>query len=494
MLSPQLCGILRTDLVAFYSKVFDTLEPNTALMSNWHIEHLAWKLMGLPESRTKRLIINQPPRTGKSTLASVAYPMFLLGLDPSVQIICISHTADLAKKFQADRRRVASAPWFREVFPDFELSAARDNELRTTEGGGCFACGMLGGVTGRGADLIIIDDPLKGADSLSRAKRAEVNAAFDNQISTRLNQKKSGVIVLVMQRLHQDDLTAHVLEGGDWDHVVLPAIASGATSYQLSLEPLDVHHRRAGELLHAARDPLRVLEAERRSQGSLVFEAQYQQNPLPAAGNVIRREWICYFDEEPAAFERIIVSWDTASTLSENADYSVGTVWGTLGANYYLLDVRRGRWETPELRRVILALDSENEPDANLIEDTDIGRAVRQELHRTSRLRLIPVRPHFDKETRLLVQAPRFEALQVYLPRRAPWLGEYLAELLGFPNARHDDQVDSTSQALYWLTARAAQTNPDVRPPIVRRDPVRRDVVRRDPVRRDPIRRDIVRK
>ena len=234
---------------------------------------------------------------------------------------------------------------------------------------------------------------------------------------------------------------------------MLPAIATEDGTFQLSDEPRDVYERFAGEPLHAARDPMWVLETERRSQGSLVFEAQYQQNPLPAAGNVIHRDWIRSYDEEPESFNRIVTSWDTASTLSETADYSVGTVWGMRGADFYPLEVHRGRWETPELRRKIIELDRAVEPDANLIEDTDIGRAIRQELARTVGLPLIPVRPKFDKEARLLAQAPRFEAGQVHLPRQAPWLGEYLSELLGFPNSRHDDQVDSTSQALYWLTA-----------------------------------------
>ena len=498
--------LLATSLLAFYEKVFETLEPGSVYLPAWHTEHCAFGLTELIEGNGQRLIINQPPRSGKSLLASVALPMFLLGRNPAIQIMAISHTSDLARKFNLDRRRIANAPWFRDLFPSFKLEIARSLELQTTRGGGCFASGMDGGVTGRGADLIVIDDPLKGADSLSKARRAEVNAAYDNQVSTRLNQKRSGKILIVMQRLHEDDLVGHVLERGRWDTIVLPAIAMEDKTYQLSAEPRDVYYRPAGELLHAAREPLWVLENERRSQGSLVFEAQYQQNPLPAAGNVIHRDWIRFYDEEPERFTRIIVSWDTASTLSETADYSVGTVWGMTGADFYLLDVHRGRWEFPELRRKIIDIDHQEEPDANLIEDTDVGRAIRQELIRTEGLALIPVRPKFDKEARLLAQAPRFEGGQVHLPRQAPWLGEYLSELLGFPNSSHDDQVDSTSQALYWLTARQALSNPPRRDPHEHRqgeaepgerprpDPVRRDIIRRDIRRRDISRRDIKRK
>ena len=185
----------------------------------------------------------------------------------------LSHTADLARMFNQLRRRIMNEPWYREVFPNTILQIERSMELETTEGGGCYSAGMVGGVTGRGADYIIIDDPLKGADSLSKAKRTEVNAAYDNQISNRLNQKKEGKILIVAQRLHEEDLVGHVLAKGDWEHVVLPAIAPEDASYQLSDDPLDAYHRKAGEPLHAARDPMWVLENERRSQGSLVFEA-----------------------------------------------------------------------------------------------------------------------------------------------------------------------------------------------------------------------------
>ena len=207
--------LLGTDLLAFYEKVFETLEPGTAYLENWHTEHLAFKIARLAAGEFQRIIINQPPRTGKSLLASVALPMFLLGRDRACQIMAISHTADLARKFNLDRRRIAAADWYRELFPNMLLEIARDTELQTSLGGGCFASGMVGGVTGRGADVIIIDDPLKGAGSLSKARRAEVNAAYDNQVSTRLNQKRAGKVLIVMQRLHEDDLVGHVLARGD---------------------------------------------------------------------------------------------------------------------------------------------------------------------------------------------------------------------------------------------------------------------------------------
>jgi predicted phage terminase large subunit-like protein len=169
------------------------------------------------------------------------------------------------------------------------------------------------------------------------------------------------------------------------------------------------------------------------------------------------------------------VSWDTASTLSETSDWSAGTVWGAVGLDFYLLEVVRQRLESPELRRAIIALHTRYQAAVTLIEETELGRALAQDLHRTGHLRALTFHPERDKLARLLAQAARFEAGQVHVPEIAPWLAIYLNELLGFPNAAHDDLVDSTSQALNWLTARTP-----VNRPIVRQDPRRRDIVPRD--------------
>ena len=305
-----------------------------------------------------------------------------------------------------------------------------------------------------------------------------MNAAFDNQISTRLDDKQTGKILVVAQRLHENDLPGHVLSRGDWDYVKLPAIAEEDTVYRLSNEPNDVYRRRAGEPLHAARDPLWILEEERIAQGSYAFEAQYQQNPSPPAGNLIRRDWLRWFDDTAPLedYTLVITSWDFASTQGETSDYSVGTAWGLFGSEFRLLDVVRGRWEYMDLRQKVINLDRNYSPSVNVIEDTEFGRAIQQDLRRTTEIRLSLYTPRFDKVSRLLSQTPHFEAGRVFLPRDQSFLGAYEAELTSFPNGRHDDQVDSTSQALYYLSARYARLRPT-------RDP-RRDRVRRDPVRR----------
>lgn len=432
---------LRQNPSYFLQKTFNTLEPGTLYQHNWHLDHLCWQLMRVERGEVRRLIINVPPRSMKSITASVAFPAWMMGRDPSKRIICVSYAEDLARKLSVDTRTIMMSDWYRGLFPRFEFASKRprDVELLTTEHGYRYAAGMNGSILGRGADLILIDDPIKATDALSQAERRRVNEAFDNTLRTRLNQKLTGAIVIIMQRLHEEDLVGHVLETDNWEVVSIPAIATEDRSYRLSDNPEHWYHRRAGEVLHPVREPIEVLESVRRGQGSLTFSAQYQQSPLPLEGNIVKREWLRHYDERPEAFDYRLCSWDTASTLSENADYSVGTVWGAKGLDFYLLDRVRGRFEVPELRREIESLARRWDVDQTVIEDGDMGRAIVQDLRRTGIVKPILKRPRFDKQARFLAQSARFESGQVHVPRDASWLAEWLNELLAFPNGRHDD-------------------------------------------------------
>jgi phage terminase large subunit-like protein len=269
--------------------------------------------------------------------------------------------------------------------------------------------GVGGAVLGRGADLIVIDDPIKALDALWEAERRRVWEFYSGTLCTRLDDKQNGAIVIIMQRLHTEDLVGRLLdlEAEAWEVVSIPAIATEDKSYQLSDTPDDIYFRPAGEVLHKEREPLPVLDEIRRAQGSLNFSAQYQQAPVAPGGNVIRRDWLRYYATPPARFDRIIVSWDTASTLSETSDWSAGTVWGAVGLDFYLLEVVRQRLESPELRRAIIALHTRYQAAVTLIEETELGRALAQDLHRTGHLRSLTFHPERDKLARLLAQAAR---------------------------------------------------------------------------------------
>lgn len=237
-----------------------------------------------------------------------------------------------------------------------------------------------------------------------------------------------------------------------WSMLVIPAIAPEDEVYELGPGPDDVYHRLEGQVLLPGREPEEVLDLTRRALGTLNFSAQYQQAPVPAGGAIIRRDWVRFFEREPSRLDRKIVSWDTASTIGAKADFSVGTVWGVVGLEFYLLDLIRGRFETPELRRRIVDTHRAERAHTTLIENTELGRSIAQDLRRSNTLAAILPRPRHDKAARLMAEAPKFEAGQVWVPREAAWLGSYPTELIGFPSEKHDDQVDSTTQALKHLT------------------------------------------
>lgn len=265
-----------------------------------------------------------------------------------------------------------------------------------------------------------------------------------------------------------------MIEKKGWHILVIPAIATGDEEYRTGARPCDIHRRQEGEVLLPDREPQSVLDELRTSLGTTNFSAQYQQDPVPPGGNVIQRSWLRYYDEEPSTFDYLLASWDPASTLGADASYSVGTLWGQVGPDCFLLEHVRRKLETPELKKLIVAWAGEFGPDLTVIEGPGFGQALAQDIRRSSDMPLTLYDPPYDKETRLLIQAARFEAGHVHLPRNAVWLVAYREELLAAPYGRYWDQVDSTTQALYVLNARASRDRPRVRRNLERRDPVRR--------------------
>jgi predicted phage terminase large subunit-like protein len=322
----------------------------------------------------------------------------------------------------------------------------------TTPRGSRLSTSMGGTLTGRGGQFIVIDDPLKPADALSDARRESTNEWFSHTLLSRLDDKRTGAIVIVMQRLHQHDLVGHVQElSPGWTVLSLPAIAEAEHRVQIGPDRWKV--RRVGELLHPEREPLAALEEIKANLGSDIFSAQYQQSPVPPGGAMIRRDWVRRYDAPPVRGQgyQVVQSWDTAVQVGESNDWSVGTTWLYKEGEYYLLDVIRKRLEYPDLKREVEAAAARFEPSTVLVENTALGSALVQE-RRASRNPFIPITPEKDKVSRMAVQAAKFEAGQVFLPARASWLPDLETELFAFPQSRHDDQVDSVSQFLEWAS------------------------------------------
>src|SRR6266849_5618495 len=448
-------AILRSDLDYFAELCFRELNPQAAFAMNWHIEVIAAKLAAVREGKIRRLISNLPPRHLKSLMASIAFPAWCLGRDPSAQILCVSYAQDLADKLARDCRGIMMSPWYRQIFPT-RLAPHRQavQEFITTRQGYRLATSTGGVLTGRGADIILIDDPLKPEEALSEARRKATNEWFDHTLYSRLNDKSRGAIVIIMQRLHEDDLVGHVLGQEPWEVVSFPAIAEADEVHEIAtIGGPQRFTRRPGEALHPAREPLATLEHIRRTIGEYNFAGQYQQSPAPLGGGLVKAEWFKRYgaNERPESFDRILQSWDTANKATELSDFSVCTTWGIKGKDFYLLNMLRKRLEYPALKRAVREQQSLFNANVVLIEDKASGTQLIQELIADGFHRVTRYKPECDKIMRLHAQTAIIENGFVHLPDAASWLAEYLHEMTVFPKGKHDDQVDSTAQFLDWF-------------------------------------------
>lgn len=445
--------VLKRDLSSFVEKVFQTVSPGDRYRSNWHIDAITFELSQIHQGKNRRLIITQPPRSLKSICSSVAFVAWALGENPSLRFACVSYSNELAATLARQFRSVVTSDWYRQLFPGVMLVKDSETESSTSRGGGRIALSIGGTFTGRGADIIIVDDPMKAEDAQSDKARKFVSNWYQSTLVSRLNDKREGAIILVMQRLHEDDLAGKLLIGKGWRLLDLPAIA--VADQMIRISPGKVYHRREGEVLHPDRESRVDLDQLKRDMGSLAFSAQYQQRPVPLEGNLIRRDWLHYYDQLPVLGPgwQTVLSVDVASTTTDTADWTVVTIWLMYKRKYFLVNVWRGRLEYPDVKRKLIALARKHQPIVILVEKAGLGMGLIQEF-KSDPVRGVPIpkgiTPVGSKVVRLEAQSARFEAGQVFLPREAPWLDVLLNELLAFPNSRHDDQVDSISQFLAW--------------------------------------------
>jgi len=400
----------------------------------------------IADGSLKRLILNLPPRHTKSEFASYLFPAFLMGRDPRLQIIEATHTAELATRFGRKVRDLMDTDKYTELFPDVKLKADSKAAGRwdTNRGGSYFAVGVGGAVTGRGADLLIIDDPHSEQDAMSDLALENAWEWYQGGPRTRL--QPGGAVVIIMTRWGMRDLTARLLKAqtshhaDQWEVIEFPAILPSGT-------PLWPEFWKIEEL-----------EAVRASLSVQKWNAMYQQQPTNDEGAILKREWWRRWQHEEApATDYLIQSYDTAYSKKETADFSVITTWGVFyphedeGAHIILLGVKRGRWDFPELKRIALDEYKFWNPDNVLIEAKATGTTLQQELRRAG----IPVtmyspggrRSGTDKISRANAVAPMLEAGMVWAPETS-WADELVEECAAFPNGDHDDMVDSTTQAL----------------------------------------------
>jgi predicted phage terminase large subunit-like protein len=442
------------------------------ILWNWHLDAIVHKLDRVAGGESRRLLINLPPRNGKSNTVSVAWVAWMLGRDPTLNFVCVSYSNELSGKLARDCQSIMQAPWYREIFPGTQITRSRSasHDFETTRGGGRLATSVTGTLTGRGGDIIILDDVIKPEEANSETTRNSVNDWYRSTLASRLNDKASGAIICVMQRLHENDLSGVLLEQGGWDHLVLPAIANEDQSIILARG--GVHRRRVGDVLHPEREPLGVLAELRASMGSAAFEAQYQQQPMPAEGNLFRADWLKTY--APLSEDRltgtIIQSWDTAIKAGSSNDYSVCITAALIGRQIHIIDVWRGRVEFPDLLRKTIELAQREKAITLIIEDKASGQQLLQALRAESHPGVpIPIgrTPEQDKYARAAGISSMIEAGQLFLPQEAYWLADFRKELLAFPNSRYDDQVDALAQLLAWVRSNWMLEPVPIIPPVL---------------------------
>jgi predicted phage terminase large subunit-like protein len=472
-----MAAVYRNSFGAFAEQAFAVLEPARPFFRGVATLALVYLLDRIKSKEIKRAIINMPPRTGKSLWASVIFPAFLHGLDPTMRIVCVSYSAELAAKHARDYRRLITSLWYRALFHRTQIDAAKnsEDEISLTAGGYRIATSIRGTLTGRGGDLIIVDDSMRADDALSDAKRNTPIQWFRTTLLSRLDSKIDGAIIVVEQRLHEDDLSGELLKQEGWEHLSLAAIAEGGE--EIPIGPNQVHRRAAGEILTPDRESAETLAAQRRQSGELAFSAQYLQCPIPVEGNIIKWEWFRKYDELPAKrpWDRIVQSWDAASSPGVKSDYHVCITVARRGKRHYILHVLRVRADYPDFRKLVISHRLAMGADIVLMENTALGKAAIQDIEKMPGVQnLVPITPREDKATRMAACSALIETGDVYLPNDADWLQTFRAELLQFPGGAHDDQVDALSQYLNWAKKNprsdmpaAADSDPSSRPPLL---------------------------
>jgi len=449
----------------FVRDAWPVVEPAVEFQPNWHIDAICAHLEAVAAGQIRNLLITMPPRTLKSLTVSVFFPAWRWITAPGERFLYASYSSDLATDHSLATRRVIESDWYQDRWGD-RVVMAQDQNLKTrfenTERGARVATSVGGTVTGKGGDYVIVDDPLSAADASSDAALASVVRWYDQVLSTRLNDPKTGARIVVMQRLHELDLAGHILEQGGYTHLNLPMEYEPDAVQWTGFGDPDPRTE-AGQLLAPERiGPKEVADFKVRL-GSRGYAGQYQQRPSPAEGAILKREWWRYWRGPLPEFEWIVQSWDTAFKTGRENDFSACITLGVSGGAFYVLDRWHDRVEFPELERAVIAQHAKWLPDEILVEDAASGQSLIQQLQREDGgvvLPIVPFKPDRDKIARVNAVSPYVEGGRVHLPADVIWRDDFIEETAVFPAGAHDDQVDAFTMAMIRMAARENAIRP----------------------------------
>lgn len=471
----------RWTLAEFVQAAWHVLEPSTPLVWGWHMQAICDHTQALlagwlasqgggPPPAVQNLAVAVPPGSSKSRIVSVMAPAWLWVRATSARLQAISGNPRVALRDSVYCRDLILSDWYQAAFqPTWELKEDQNakGQFNNTAGGFRKAVGAGARITGDRADVTIVDDPLDAADRHSSVARGGVNDWWDSAAASRVNDPDRSVRIFIAQRLHQDDLTGHVLatEPDAWERLVIPQEWEETQRHTTWIGWTDPRTE-PGELMCAARFSAATVARERARLGSAGYAAQHQQRPAPEDGALFKMGWLQRFDlANVSRFDAVVHSWDlrNSRTDKEGTSYVCGLCVGVLGAARYVLDVRRGRWSPMQSEQAIVDAAAAwakqwGSTRAILVEEKAAGaRAI--EFLRAQRIgNVLPVNPGTASKTqRAGWVSPVVEAGNLYLPRDGlPWVAPFIDELLAFPFAANDDQVDALTQALEWLASNAA--------------------------------------
>ena len=448
-------------LADFIRLAWPTIEPGTDYASNWHIDLLSEYLEAVEAGQITRLLVNVPPRSTKSLMISVCYPAWAWIQHPEMRFIKSSYSDYLSRKHNILTRMLIKSPWYQQrwgdrfrIVDDIDRQYVFENDHRGMQ----FSTSVGGTLTGEGGDRIIVDDPQNPKQADSEVERERAIEYMKTVVPTRLNEQTKGVIIVVMQRLHEWDVSGYLLEQeGTYEHVCLPAFAEEKQVIRFPMSGKEFA-REKGDLLDPVRYPEQVLQQLKKDMSSEVFSAQFQQRPAPAEGLIFKREWLGnYYRELPEGLE-IITSWDLPFEGTATSAECACVVWGRKDANVYLLDLVHEHMEFTRTVEVFkLMAQKYPKAAAHVIENKGNGAALLSAL-RPQYPGLIPYNPTVGKEARARSITPMYEAGNVLLPDPAvfkrPWLDSFVEQHLSFPKGKYKDIVDAANQGLLYYRDR----------------------------------------